>query len=133
VLLGGLATGLSSGCTHYHYYGQQQAPMLYTTPGATATVPGACDPVVIQSGTPVGALVPEKSAPVLVTEAPRGSLCEVPGTSTAVVVGNGQRQVVASTPVTSSGRPRFAWRRPDPESLATTRIDGQPTSGSAIR
>jgi hypothetical protein len=108
--------------------------MLYTTPGATGAA-GACDPVVIQQGTPVSSAAPvviDRAAPTLVTEAPRGALCDVPGTSTAVVVGNGQRQVVASTPVVSS-RSRFNWRRPDPEGVASTHTSGQVSGGTTVR
>jgi hypothetical protein len=92
VALFGLAA-ISSGCTHYHYYG---------------------------SGVPVC----ETPAPAV---ASYGAVCDVPST------GSGSARVVASAPKSSvvisqphRGRlgSGLSWRRPDPESLATTRVEG---------
>lgn len=107
ILLGG-ASGLMGGCTHYHYYGQA-API--------------CDP-----GT---TLAPVATAPAVI--APRGSICEVPGSSGTVVAARpapSRSEIVVSSPQPSRGR--LSWRRPDPESLATTRIQGH-ISDSQVR
>jgi hypothetical protein len=94
----GLAS--ATGCTHYHYYGAPP-PMICEQPAVVA------------------------QRPVLV---PYGSVCEVPpGGTTAVAEAPRRGEVIISRPQGgSAGRrgSRFAWHKPDPESLATTRIEG---------
>lgn len=99
----GLAAG--SGCTHYHYYG--------------APSPGLCEQPAIVAQRPV--------------MAPYGSVCEVPESSTnsapSLMAATPRRgEVIVSRPQGVSGArrngSRFAWHRPDPESLATTRVEG---------
>lgn len=55
-----------------------------------------------------------------------GAVCEVPSSSgNAVVVANPPRsqRVLVSRPQGALGS-GYAWRRPDPEALATTRVEG---------
>jgi hypothetical protein len=91
-----------SGCTHNYYYGYPAG----TAPGVlgevcqvpTQTSGGT---VIVQSpGQPTYVAAAPANAPVLVSEP---------------LIGGG--------PLLRAGS-RFTWRRPDPESLATTRIDG---------
>lgn len=103
----------ATGCTHYHIYG--------------SPAQGVCDPAPLAAG-----------QPVLVR--PQGSVCEIPssaGTSTVAIGGaSGGTQILVSQPqgarTMSGGSSRFAWRRPDPESMATTRIEGG-IDGGALR
>lgn len=93
----------TSGCTHYHIYGNQ---------------------------------VPVCEAPAAVAAQPRlvhqyGAVCELPpaGAAPALVTGlPGSGPVLVSQPQGPlrlfGGGSRFAWRRPDPQSIATTRVDG---------
>lgn len=104
----GLATlAANAGCTHYHYY------------GAPPTAAVACDPAV--PGTTV------VRRPALIGY---GSVCEVPPAAGGTVVSEAPRRgdLVVSTPQGAgpAGRRRsgLAWRRPDPENLATTRVEG---------
>jgi hypothetical protein len=103
----------SAGCTHNYYYG---------------TTPVACAP-----GTTTG-------APATVTAG--SSICDLPSqlfgrsNSTIVAASPGvQTNVTSTAPPSASAsdvvvsepanRPRFTWRRSDPESsVATTRVDG---------
>jgi hypothetical protein len=93
------------GCaTHYHYYGNAMPP---------------CDG-------------PPGSQPVVVQAPPPGAVCEVPVDRGPTVITAappaGGSQVVISQPQGSRGSStpggRYAWRKPEPESMATTRIEG---------
>jgi hypothetical protein len=124
-----------SGCIHNHYYGYNQPvcePAVVSQPGAVRV-----------SGSPPAATA--------VAPAPNaiayGSVCEVPalsGPSGAVTVGPGSR-VVQATPRPSRvlvSEPagegysiragRTGWRRTDPESIATTKVEGA-IDGTATR
>ena len=92
----------ATGCTHYHIYGN--------------AAPSACDPAPLAAG-----------QPMLLRS--QGSVCEIPSTPGSVAVAGipGGTQILVSQPQgarTMNGSSRFAWRRPDPESMATTRIEG---------
>jgi len=103
------------GCTHNHYYG---APPVYAQPADITTI-----------------------------HYNEGTVCEAPaaGNGTVVVAaparpavvgsGAGSTRVVVSTPTgaprTSSSR--FAWHKPDPENLATTRVEGALDEDSRVR
>lgn len=54
-----------------------------------------------------------------------GAVCEVPSTNRAVIVADAppSRRVAVSRPRNKAGS-GFAWRSPDPEALATTRVEG---------
>lgn len=54
-----------------------------------------------------------------------GAVCEVPSPGGAVVVAEAPtpRRVVVGRPQNRIGS-AFAWKRPDPEALATTRVEG---------
>lgn len=101
----------ATGCTHYHIYGNP--------------APSACDPAPLAAG-----------QPVLVR--PQGSVCEIPGSTGTVAIGGASdgTQILVSQPqgarTMSGGSSRYAWRRPDPESMATTRIEGG-IDGGALR
>lgn len=94
------------GCaTHYHYYGN--------------AVP-VCE-------------APAGSQPMVVQAPPEGAVCEVPvdrgpTVVTAAPPAGGSSQVIVSQPqgVRRSATPggRYAWRKPEPESMATTRVEG---------
>lgn len=98
----------AAGCaTHYHYYGD--------------AVP-VCE-------TPAG------SAPLVVQVPPEGAICEVPVdrpptlvTAVPLPVGSSSKVVVSQPQgarrVASSPGMRYAWRKPEPDSMATTRIEG---------
>ena len=108
-LLLGLAGG--PGCTHNHYYG--------------AAAPGLCDPQVASQ--PV--VIQQPSQPVLIQQP--GAVCEVPANS-----GGSGVTIVPSYPSSpgkisvsqpqgpNTGGSRYAWRKPSPESVATTRVEG---------
>lgn len=97
------ALAVGNGCTHYHYYGAQ--PQLLCEP----------QPAVVSQ------------RPVMV---PYGSVCDVPPsareTSPQLLVKSpGQGDVLLSRPQGGTRRgSRFAWHRPSPETLATTRVEG---------
>ena len=116
-----LVAALNSGCTHYHYYGQAMPPQYVGQVPASS----ACDPVLGSVGTSTqGTPVRVVAAPSSTVVSSQGAICEVPATSDEyVVIGqSGEPKMLSSAPAGS--RSRFAWRRPDPESMATTRIDG---------
>lgn len=108
----------SMGCIHNHYYG---------------TVPG-CGPTGLPTSTQFGQVCEVPSGQVIVSGAPSpsagsSSSVEVPKPrhdATAAI--NAQPRVVISQPAygPSIGQSvsRLKWRRPDPESLATTRVEG---------
>lgn len=112
MMLASLTTSI--GCTHYHFYGTNGVPVCE----APAAAAGA--------------------QPVLVPQ--YGSVCEVPSSPGATVVSGapGGTRVLVSQPqgprrFLSGGGSRFAWRRPDPESLATTRVEGGRIDEPALR
>jgi hypothetical protein len=93
----------SAGCTHNYYYGS--AIPVYSSPGEYGDV---CEvPSQVSGGT---VLVQSPSAPATVAAAP------------------GTTRVLVSEPLGSGtffrGGSRLAWRRPDPDSLITTRVEG---------
>ena len=99
---------LQSGCTHNYYYGGVPGcpPMGQTV---TTQVGQVC-------GVPDGTVVTSSATPTIVGQA---------GTSTATVTGPNPQRIVISQPAYSpSFSNRLRWRRPDPESLATTRSEG---------
>ncbi len=92
----------AAGCTQYHYYGNG----------------GPCD-------------MPPGARPVVIQSPPAGDVCEVPPRSGTTIVNNspsGGSQVLVSQPQgvrnADAAGSRFAWRRSDPESMATTRVEG---------
>ena len=116
----------SSGCTHNYYYGG---------------VP-ACAPSGLPVSSQVGQICEVPSGQVVVSGTPYSD----PGSGSGVVVqspaqnsstvGNTQPRVVISQP---AYRPSIGqtvnglrWRRPDPESVATTRVEGA-LDGSTTR
>jgi hypothetical protein len=108
LVLAGL--GGNTGCTHYHYYGAP--PAIIGTPQQVI-----CEPQV---------QVQRQAAAV-----PYGSVCEVPPASSGgvfVAATPRRTEVLVSKPQGSASRARggsrFAWHRPDPEGLATTRVEG---------
>ncbi len=123
IALAGLTWG--SGCIHNHYYGY---------PAGQAV--SACDP---QVGT-ITASIPAV-----------GTVCEVsPGSSGAMVAQNtpisGRATPILSNASRSPGRVivsqplggnlagrNVAWKRRDPESLATTRTEGAYEDGTEVR
>jgi hypothetical protein len=103
-LIGLVGLGGATGCTHYHYYGAPPQ-MLVEQPAVVA------------------------QRPVLV---PYGSVCDVPsgsssGVTTVVEAPRRGGEVIVSRPQGGLGArrgSRFAWHRPNPDSLATTRVEG---------
>jgi hypothetical protein len=101
----------ATGCTHYHYY------------GAPPQVIGAPQPIICEPQ------VQAQRQPAVVQY---GSVCEVPPVSSGspfVAAPPRRSEVIVSRPQGApSGRrasgSRFAWHRPDPENLATTRVEG---------
>ena len=114
----------SSGCTHNYYYGSVPAcgPTglpVSTQVGQVCEIPSN---QVIVSGTPSS---DTGSGSSVVAQAPRQG---------STVVSNPQPRVVISQPAygNSIGQSinRLKWRRPDPESLATTRVEGALDGGT---
>ena len=113
----------SSGCIHNHYYGTSPAFVPGGLPVSTQ-VGQVCDVPngqVVVSGTPANS----GSSSNVVVQAPRQ------GTT---VVSNGQPRVVISQPAygpyTGTSVSRLRWHRPDPETLATTRVEGGLDNGT---
>lgn len=102
IVLAGLCA--TTGCTHYHYYGQ---PGPYAVPGASAvtTSGNVCEVAPAGTGTRV------------VVQSPQQNYAVPPG---------GSRVVISEPQGTGrlSRGGRFAWRKPDAETLATTRVEG---------
>jgi hypothetical protein len=114
----------SSGCTHNYYYG---------------AVP-ACGPTGLPVSGQVGQICEVPSGQVVVSGAPSsevgpgsGVVVQAPSQGSAVAT-NTQPRVLISQPAygpsISQSINRLKWRRPDPESLATTRVEGALDSGS---
>jgi hypothetical protein len=114
----------SSGCTHNYYYGG---------------VP-ACGPTGLPVSSQVGQICEVPSGQVVVSGTPSADT----GSGSSVVVQaprqgstfvtNSQPRVVISQPAygpsIGQSTSRLKWRRPDPESLATTRVEGALDGGS---
>lgn len=107
------------GCTHNYYYGTG-APICGEPVAPTTVVPGGygavCDVPTQVNG---GSLVAQGPNRTIVANAPRPSqvLVSEPRDTGPVVRGPG----------------RFSWRRSDPDSLATTKVDGALEDGSVNR
>ncbi len=123
----GAVAGLP-GCTHYHYY---------TTPPIVGSTVVTGTPVVV--GEPaLTTLNPPVRAPSVIRS---GDVCEVPAVVGPSYVSSGvpgrSSQIVISQPqgMRGSAPPsgRYAWRRPDPENLATTRIEGGVSDSTPVR
>lgn len=102
--------GGSTGCTHYHYYGTPS--QIMATPQPVICEPQAQrQPAAIQYGSVCEVPPASSSGGILATAPPKRS------------------EVLVSRPQGSAsgrraGGSRFAWHRPDPEGLATTRVEG---------
>jgi hypothetical protein len=114
----------SSGCTHNYYYG---------------SVPG-CGPTGLPVSSQVGQICEIPSNQVVVSGTPSSDtgsgssvVVQAPRQGSTVVT-NSQPRVLISQPAygASIGQSinRLKWRRPDPESLATTRVEGALDGGS---
>jgi hypothetical protein len=116
----------SSGCTHNYYYGNVPGcgPMGMPVSGQVGQVCEVPSGQVVVSGPPSSLASPGSSA---VVQAPQQ------GSSVAT---NSQPRVLISQPAYApsigQSASRLKWRRPDPESLATTRVEGA-LDGSSIR
>jgi hypothetical protein len=96
----------TSGCTHNHYYGN--AVPLCPQPATVTTYGPVCEvPTQVAGGT---LLAPGTGQTTVVATAPRPS------------------RVVVSEPRDGvpllRGRGRLGWRQSDPDTLATTRVEG---------
>jgi hypothetical protein len=132
VALGALAA--LPGCTHYHYYTAPPPVIGATVVGGAPTVVSSA-PVVV--GEPaLTNLDPPVRAPSAIRSGP---VCEVPGTPVYVSgVPARSGQIVISQPqgarTYAASPPRgYAWRKPEPESLATTRIEGGVNDATPVR
>jgi hypothetical protein len=98
------------GCTRNYYYGQ----------GPTLPL---CDP-------------PVTSGPTVITQ--QGDVCAVPNSGSGSQIALSQPQGAkrssgSSSASRSSGSSSSYWRRPDPESMASTRIEGSLSDDAAVR
>lgn len=122
----GAVAGLS-GCTHYHYY---------TTPPTVGSTVVTGTPMIV--GEPaLTTLDPPVRAPSVIRS---GEVCEVPavvGPSYVSGVPGRSSQIVISQPQgmrsSASASGRYAWRKPDPENLATTRVQGGISDSNPVR
>lgn len=105
-------TAGSAGCTHNHYYGA--GVPIYTRPAQYGEV---CEiPSQVSGGT-------------VVVQSPANSTVASTSPSVShVVVSEPQ----GAGPFSRMGS-RFAWRRPDPESLVTTRVEGAADDSTVTR
>jgi hypothetical protein len=132
----GALVGLS-GCTHYHYY--TAPPMVGGTVVSGAPTVVSSRPVILDEPA-LTTLDPPVRAPAVIRS---GDVCEVPGTVSGPVYVSGvpgrSSQIVVSQPQgtrvysSGSGGRGYAWRRPEPESLATTRIEGGISESAPVR
>jgi hypothetical protein len=109
----------ASGCIHNHYYG--------------TGMPG-CPPIGQPVTTQVGSICDVPTGQVIVSN-PSSSrtissnVTAQPLAEGTAVASNGQPRVVISQPAfgppsIGQSTSRLKWRRPDPESLATTKVEG---------
>jgi hypothetical protein len=135
VAIGTLAS-LSGGCTHYHYY--TAPPVVGATVIGGAPTVVAATPVVVGEP-PLNPLDPPVRAPSVINS---GAVCEVPAAVTGAPsyvsgVPGRSGQIVISQPQGprnyADTRRGYAWRKPEPESLATTRIEGGVTDSTPVR
>jgi hypothetical protein len=113
-----------SGCTHNYYYG---------------SVP-ACGPTGLPVSSQVGQICEVPSGQVVVSGTPSdvagsgSSVVVQPPPQSSTVITSTQPRVLISQPAygpsIGQSTSRLKWRRPDPESLATTRVEGALDSGS---
>jgi hypothetical protein len=114
LVLGLAGSAGSIGCTHNYYYG---------------AVPVCGEPAVVSSNGTI-CEVPTQVA---------GGILAGPGAGRTTIVSGAPRpsRVVMSEPLNSEplarGPGRFSWRRSDPESLATTKVDGALDDDSVSR
>ena len=105
---GFLALSINSGCTHNYYYG---------------AAPG-CVPIGQTVTTQVGQVCEVPNGTVVTSNAP-GTVISQPESANPLSSGpNAQRIVISQPAYNSSFSNRLRWRRPDPENLATTRVEG---------
>ncbi len=106
--LGFAILAINSGCTHNYYYGGTPgcAPIGQTV---TTQVGQICE-------VPSGSVVTSSAGPVVVGQT------EV--SPPAFSAPNAQRIVISQPAYNPSLGNRLRWRRPDPENLATTRVEG---------
>jgi hypothetical protein len=92
---------------------------------------GCCNPCCYQQapGCPLGVV---QSQPAAIRY---GSVCETPGEGSTVVASAPRPKVVVSQPNGGGGLfgGRNGWRRSDPESFATTRIEGAIDDDTTLR
>lgn len=132
----GALVGLS-GCTHYHYY--TTPPVMGGTVIGGAPTVVSSRPVILDEPA-LTTLEPPVRAPSVIRS---GEVCEVPATVAGPVYVSGvpgrSSQIVVSQPqgsrvYSSGGGGRgYAWRRPEPENLATTRIEGGISDATPVR
>ena len=109
------ALGGATGCTHNYYYGAMPA----------GVVPG--QPVTVQRYGEVCVVPPAADRQVAIQR--DGQPSSVTGAAPSRVVVS---QSQGSGAFNSRGS-RMAWRRPDPETLATTRVEGAIDDDTKIR
>jgi hypothetical protein len=115
----------SSGCIHNHYYG---------------TVPG-CGPTDLPASTQIGQVCEVPSGPVIVSRTPPTTpsppIPVEPSRPGSPVEGSSPPRVVISQPAfgpsIGQSNSRLKWRRPDPESLQATRVEGALEGGGLVR
>ena len=100
---------VDTGCTHNYYYG--------ATPG--------CPPVGQTVTTQLGQVCDVPSDNVITSSAPPSVVSQANPSSSVAVEPNPRRVVISRPSYNPVFNNRLRWRRPlDPESVATTRVEG---------
>ncbi|WP_435016811.1 hypothetical protein TA3x_004389 [Tundrisphaera sp. TA3] len=109
-----------SGCTHNYYYTN---PNCVSGETVTTQVGSVCD-------VPSGQVIAGSSTPsTVVAQPPARRVASSPPGSSRVVIS----QPGTSAQTGRAGNRLAGWRRPDPDSMAVTRVEGALDAGSVNR
>jgi hypothetical protein len=104
-----------TGCTHNYYYGSVPVGVAPSTGMAVNHYGEVCE-------------VPNSGGQVIVQNQGQPSYIVAPAPSRVVV-----SEPQGASPMRSSRSNRYAWRKPDPETVATTRVEGAIENDSKVR